>query len=102
MRERPLLELGGITRGYGSPGGTRLEVLRGIDLRVSAGDSVAVTGPSGSGKSTLLNIIGTLDSPDVGTLAFGGRDILSLKGRDLYSFRSREIGTTPSVKQTIQ
>lgn len=92
MREKPLLELDGITRGYGSPGGTRLEVLRGVDLRMSAGDSVAVTGPSGSGKSTLLNIIGTLDSPDGGTLVFGGRNVLSLKGRDLFSFRCREIG----------
>lgn len=92
MRGEPLLELSGITRGYGPSGGTRLDVLRGIDLQVSAGDIVAVTGPSGSGKSTLLNIIGTLDSPDGGAIAFAGRDLLSLKGRELHAFRSREIG----------
>jgi len=92
VSEAPLLQLRGITKGYGSPGGTPLEVLRGVDLEVREGESLAVKGPSGSGKSTLLNIIGTLDVPDSGALLFRGRDIGTFRGDDLCRFRGREIG----------
>jgi len=87
-----LLELRGIAKSYGAPDGSPLEVLKGVDLEVGEGESVAVTGPSGSGKSTLLNIVGTLDRPDAGALLFRGRDLCTLQGDDLYHFRNREIG----------
>lgn len=65
------LSLRGITRGYGQ-GPARVEVLRGVDLSVAAGEVVALVAPSGAGKSTLLHIAGLLDTPDAGTVAIGG------------------------------
>jgi ABC-type lipoprotein export system ATPase subunit len=87
-----LLRLKKVCKGYGAPGGGRLEVLKGVDLEVKRGESVAVTGVSGSGKSSLLNIIGTLDRPDSGSVFFDDRDILSLEEGDLFRLRSLEVG----------
>jgi lipoprotein-releasing system ATP-binding protein len=58
-------------------GGQRLEILRGVDLDVAAGEGVAVVGRSGGGKSTLLHLLGLLDRPDAGTLELEGRDVLA-------------------------
>jgi ABC-type lipoprotein export system ATPase subunit len=91
MAENLLVDLKGVAKGYGGRG-RRIEVLLGLDLEVRKGEAVAVTGPSGSGKSTLLNIIGTLDTPDRGSLLFAGRDLLSLDRRELARLRNREIG----------
>jgi len=91
--EQVLLELTGVTRRYESPGGGQpAEVLRGVDLRVAAGESVAVVGPSGSGKSTLLNIIGALETPTVGRVVLDGQDLAALDARELAGVRSRRIG----------
>ncbi|ACB75368.1 ABC transporter ATP-binding protein [Opitutus terrae] len=69
----PVLSARGLTKSYLS-GTRRIEVLRGVDLDVFAGESVAIRGESGSGKSTLLNLLSGLDAPDAGTLVWpGGR-----------------------------
>jgi lipoprotein-releasing system ATP-binding protein len=70
----------------------RVEVLKGVDLAVEPGEMVAIIGPSGSGKSTLLHLLGTLDRPDSGTIAIGGRKVQGMSGADLAAFRNRTIG----------
>jgi len=70
----------------------RLEVLRGIDLDLSAGDRVALTGESGSGKSTLLHLVAGLDRPDSGEIAIGGRDISKLNDAERAAYRRTEVG----------
>jgi lipoprotein-releasing system ATP-binding protein len=69
-----------------------IEVLRGLDLSVGAGEVVVVIGASGSGKSTLLHILGTLDAPDRGRVLIRGRDPLGASARDLNEMRNRDIG----------
>lgn len=69
--DAPLIELRGITKTYGQ-GQAAFQALRGIDLRINAGEFVAVMGPSGSGKSTVMNIIGCLDTPTTGEYIFSG------------------------------
>jgi lipoprotein-releasing system ATP-binding protein len=77
----------GLVRRYGS-----LEVLRGIDLDIPAGQITAIVGPSGAGKTTLLHLLGTLDRPDAGTLTVHGTRVDSLPPRDLAAFRNAHIG----------
>ncbi|UCD38143.1 MAG: ABC transporter ATP-binding protein [Fidelibacterota bacterium] len=72
--------------------GSRLDILRGVNLDVEAGSIVALMGPSGSGKSTLLNILGTLDQPDRGRVLLNGRDVSGMTDDDLSVFRNRNIG----------
>ena len=69
-----------------------LEVLKGIDFSAEAHEVVSIMGASGAGKSTLLQILGTLLSPDSGSLRIGGEDVLHLKGDALAAFRGRRIG----------
>ena len=85
-----VLELADVAKRY--PGSPPVEVLRGIDLRVCAGELVAVVGPSGSGKSTLLHIMGTLDRPSSGTVMVDGHDVTSLSDRHLSALRAHRIG----------
>jgi len=72
--------------------GNRIEVLRGIDLAVGPGDTVALLGASGVGKSTLLNIMGTLEPPTSGEVRFEGRIVGNLKEAALCRLRNRDIG----------
>lgn len=69
-----------------------VEVLKGIDLDVAAGEIVVIMGPSGVGKSTLLHLIGGLDRPTSGDVLIDGDDVFSLRDRDLAVFRNNAIG----------
>lgn len=88
-----LFELRGVGKSYqGAEGGKPLPILRGVDLQVRRGESVAVVGPSGSGKTTLLNILGTLDRPDAGSIRLDGVDLVGLDEAGLARVRNRQIG----------
>jgi lipoprotein-releasing system ATP-binding protein len=63
-----------------------------VDLSLSRGDAVAVTGPSGSGKSTLLYILGTLDTPSAGSVQILDRDVLALDAAAQADFRNKNVG----------
>jgi putative ABC transport system ATP-binding protein len=86
----PVLELRGVGKRY--PGPPPLVVLRDVDLTVTAGEMLAITGPSGSGKSTLLHLMGTLDRPTTGTVLVDGVDSSGLSDRQLAALRSRAVG----------
>ncbi len=86
------LELAGVSKSFVSPAGEEVRVLRGVDLAVSRGESVAIVGPSGSGKSTLLNIMGTLDAPTSGRVLLDGRDVSGLTEAQAAEVRARDVG----------
>jgi lipoprotein-releasing system ATP-binding protein len=69
-----------------------LPVLKGIDMEVGRGEVISIVGASGAGKSTLLHIIGTLDTPDKGTVAIDGQEVFLKSSTPLASFRNRAIG----------
>ncbi len=73
-------------------GERRVEVLRGVDLEVAPGESVAIVGQSGTGKSTLLHLLGALDQPDRGSVEIGGERLDSMNREALARFRNRTIG----------
>ena len=88
-----LLEIKNLTKTYRAPdGGDAVEVLRGVELRVAAGETVAITGPSGSGKSTVLNIVGALDRADAGEVLVEGRDVEKLGEAEVAAYRSTTVG----------
>ncbi len=86
----PVIELSGVIKEYGSEVVTR--ALHGVDLRVEAGEFVALVGPSGSGKSTLLNLLGLLDRPTAGRIALLGHNIAGLDEAGLTALRGRSVG----------
>lgn len=69
-----------------------IEVLRGIQLEIAAGEMVAIVGPSGAGKSTLLHLLGGLDRPSSGTIYYDDRALHGLRDEELADFRNRHIG----------
>jgi putative ABC transport system ATP-binding protein len=83
----PILEARGLVKSYDEG---RVEALRGVDVRIDAGEYVAISGPSGSGKSTLLHLLGGLDVATQGQVLFSGSELG--KAVDLDSYRSRRVG----------
>lgn len=86
-----ILTTKGVTKSY-RMGPNVLEVLRGVDFAVEAGEFVAMVGASGSGKSTFLHILGALDSPDKGDVVFDGQNIARLGRGRLNEYRNRSVG----------
>ena len=86
-----LLEVRGLCKTYRS-GSNRVEVLKGIDLELIQGTTVALVGASGAGKSTLLHLLGALDRPTDGTVLYRGENLFSKNDRDLAVFRNKCIG----------
>lgn len=82
-----MIKAQGIQKSFGT-----LKVLKGLDFTAEKSEVVSIMGASGAGKSTLLQILGTLSSPDGGSLVIDGIDVLSLKGDKLAEFRNRHIG----------
>lgn len=87
----PLISLKGIKRIF-DLGGNAVEILKGIDLEIYAGEFVAIVGASGSGKSTLMNILGCLDRASAGEYLFRGSRISELENDSLAELRREEFG----------
>ncbi|HEY3308160.1 MAG TPA: ABC transporter ATP-binding protein [Desulfuromonadaceae bacterium] len=86
-----LLEVRGLCKTY-IIGPNRVEVLKGIDLDLVQGTTVALVGASGAGKSTLLHLLGALDRPSDGTVLYRGKDLFNKSDRELAFFRNKSIG----------
>ena len=82
-----IIEAKNIVKSFGA-----LPVLKGVDFCADTAEVVAIVGASGAGKSTLLQILGTLLTPDAGSLEIAGTDVLRLSQKDLSAFRNRKIG----------
>jgi putative ABC transport system ATP-binding protein len=91
LEQEPVIRLEDVWKTY-SLGKTEVSVLRGLSMRIYAGDLVALVGPSGSGKSTALNIIGTLDTATRGLVRIGGQDVSGLAEDRLAALRAKKIG----------
>jgi len=87
----PVIDLLDVTKVY-RPGSLEVAALRGIDLRIGAGEYVAIMGPSGSGKSTLMHIVGCLDVATQGVYRLAGEDVGDMDEVDLAEVRNRRIG----------
>ena len=86
-----VLSARGVARRF-HQGSTTLEVLRGLDLEVRAGERLGIIGASGSGKTTLLQILGGLDRPDAGRVEVDGRDLHALSEAERGAVRNRMVG----------
>lgn len=82
-----MLEAKNIHKSYGA-----LKVLKGVDIKVDKGEVVAIVGASGAGKSTLLHILGTLDTPDQGTVMIDGKNLFANSTKELARFRNIHLG----------
>jgi lipoprotein-releasing system ATP-binding protein len=92
--QQPIITATAITKTFqtGDTQGSKLCVLRGITLRINAGEIIAVVGASGAGKSTLLHILGTLDRPTTGEVIYDTTNVFALDDEALAKFRNRSIG----------
>ena len=82
-----MIEAKGIEKSFGT-----LKVLKGVDFSAEKSEVVSIMGASGAGKSTLLQILGTLSTPDAGSLVIDGIDVLHLNSRQMSEFRNTKIG----------
>lgn len=90
---KPLVELSGVGKSFqGAEGRSDVAVLKGVDLELLRGETVAVVGPSGSGKSTLLNIVGGLDVATEGEVRFDGESLVGKSSEELARLRNERIG----------
>ena len=80
-----------VTKSYDMDG-SRIEVLKGVDLSISQGDALCIMGVSGAGKSTLLHILGTLDQPTLGKVYYRGEDLTKKSDDQLAEFRNKKMG----------
>jgi lipoprotein-releasing system ATP-binding protein len=87
----PFIEASDITKSY-PVGGTRLPVLKGLDLALERGEMLAIMGASGVGKSTLLHVLGGLDSVDSGSVRVGDTVLTALSDLEVVAFRNRHVG----------
>ncbi len=87
----PLIEMTGIERTY-VMGDNLVHALRGVDLTIEAGASIAIMGTSGSGKSTMMNIMGCLDQPTKGTYKINGKNVSGMSKSELADIRGKMIG----------
>jgi putative ABC transport system ATP-binding protein len=93
----PLIDAHNLRKSYHLSKTNRIEALRGVDVRVEAGEMVAIMGPSGSGKSTLMHLLGLLHEPDVGhgpvpQILFSGRDLGHASDGERTRARAHEMG----------
>ena len=86
-----VVELEGVRKEY-LLGKTKVEALRGVDLKIEKGEFLAIAGPSGSGKSTMLNMFGCIDTPTAGVVRVDGQDISKLSNKELTRYRREKIG----------
>jgi putative ABC transport system ATP-binding protein len=86
-----VLETAALTKVY-RMGQVRVHALRGVDLRLAAGEFLVLLGPSGSGKSTLLNILGGLDTPTEGRVFYRGRELTHASEAELTRYRRHHVG----------
>ena len=89
---KPVLELASIKKSFSKGSSNKIEVLKGIDLKLFPGEIVALVAPSGAGKSTLLQIAGLLDKPLSGKIFIDGQEIQNKSDNQLTMIRRREIG----------
>ena len=89
--EAPLLRARELRRDY-RVGDDIVHAARGVTFDVASGEYLAIVGPSGCGKSTLLNLLGAIDRPSAGSVAFRGRELGTLSEREATSFRLRNVG----------
>jgi len=94
-----LISAKGIHKTYAAEGGgggpgvsAAVEVLKGLDVDIHAGDSICIMGSSGAGKSTLLHLLGALDRPTLGVVRFRGQDLSEMNDDDLSAFRNKTMG----------
>ena len=89
---KPVLELAAIEKSYSKGSSHKIEVLKGVNLKLFPGETVALVAPSGAGKSTLLQISGLLDKPLGGKIFINGTEIQNKNDNYLTMIRRREIG----------
>tara|TARA_B100001142_G_scaffold38116_1_gene33346 strand:+ start:611 stop:1288 length:678 start_codon:yes stop_codon:yes gene_type:complete len=89
---KPVLELAAIEKSYSKGSSNKIEVLKGVNLKLFPGETVALVAPSGAGKSTLLQISGLLDKPLSGKIFINGTEIQNKNDNYLTMIRRREIG----------